>query len=112
MRKHAALGRWIFDHAGPDSALAGTVDDLTLDTFYAKGHVVGSFGLRDCLMVPLPAAITERKADVVVLWNEDNLAGEYLPIIEQRVTGCCGYRRIDEKELPAGQDDLMVFVRK
>ena len=52
MRKHAALGRWIYDHAGPEPAIAGNLDHLSLDTFYANGHVVGIFWPRDCLMVP------------------------------------------------------------
>ena len=47
-----------------------------------------------------------------MLWNEENIASEYLPIIEQRITGYCGYRRVDAKELPAGKDELMVFVRE
>ena len=109
MRKHAAMGRWIYQRAGPEPAIAGNLDHLSLDTFYANGHVVGIFWPRDCLMVPMPAALTERKADVVVLWNEENIDKKYLAIIEQRIA-YCGYRRVDEKELPAGQDELMVFV--
>ena len=27
-------------------------------------------------MVPMPVALTERKADVVVLWNEENIDDE------------------------------------
>ena len=112
MRKHAAMGRWIYDRAGPKPAIAGNIDHVTLDTFYSRGHVVGVFWPRDCLKVPMPVALTQRKADVVVLWNKENLAHEYLAIIEQRITGYCGYRRIDEKELPARPDELMVFVRQ
>ena len=112
MRKHAALGRWIYQHAGPEPAIAGNLDHLTLDTFYSNGHVVGIFWPRDCLMVPMPAALTERKADVVVLWNEENLDTSTSAIIEQRITGYCGYRRVDAKELPAGRNELMVFVRE
>ncbi|MGO9110410.1 MAG: ArnT family glycosyltransferase [Thermoguttaceae bacterium] len=111
MRKHAAMGRWIYDRAGPEPAIAGNLDDVTLDTFYSKGQVVGTFWPRDCLIVPMPEALTERKADVVVLWNEDNIPCEYLSIIEQRI-GHYRYRRVDQKELPAGQDELMVFVRE
>ena len=78
----------------------------------ANGHVVGIFWPRDCLLVPLPAALTERKADVVVLWNDDNnIAHRYLPVIEQRIT-YYRYRRVDPKNLPAGKNELMVFVRK
>jgi hypothetical protein len=59
----------------------------------------------------MPAALTERKADVVVLWNDDdNIANEYLPIIEQRI-GHYRYHRVDPNELPAGRDELMVFMR-
>ena len=46
MRKYAALGRWIGNHAGPDARHGGNVDSLSLDTFYANGRVVGSFWLR------------------------------------------------------------------
>ena len=111
MRKYAALGRWIRNHAGPAPAMAGYVDALTLETFYANGRVVGTFGLRDCLLVPMPAAITERKADVVVLWNQEHVAHEHLAEIRRRIT-YYRYRPVDEHELPVGNDELMVFVRE
>jgi hypothetical protein len=111
MRKHAALGRWIYDRAGPEPAIAGNLDHLSIETFYSHGHVVGIVWPRDCLLVPMPVALTQRRADVVMLWNEENIAREHLAIIEQRITGYCGYRRIDAQELPAGKDELMVFVR-
>ena len=47
-------GTWIYNHAGPEPAIAGNLDHLTLDTFYSNGHVVGIFWPRDCLMVPMP----------------------------------------------------------
>jgi hypothetical protein len=111
MRQHAALGRWIYDHAGPEPALAGNLDHLTLETYYSDGHMVGIFWPRDCLLVPLPPAVSERIADVVVLWNEGNIDVHYLPEIERRIA-YYGYRRIDAEELPAGKDELMVFVRE
>jgi hypothetical protein len=111
MRKHAALGRWIYDRAGPEPAIAGNLDLLSLDTFYSKGRVVSIVLPRDCLLVPMPAALTQQKADVVVLWNDENIARECLAAIEQRITGDCGYRRVDAKELPAGENELMVLVR-
>ena len=73
MRKHAAIGRWVFQHAGPSPAIAGTLNHLTLDTYYSNGHVVGSFPLAYCLLVPMRVAIAQQTADVVVLWNEENL---------------------------------------
>ena len=111
MRKHAEMGRWIYRRAGPDPAIAGNLDHLTLEAYYSHGHLVGIFWPRDCLLVPLPPALTERLADVVVIWNEDNIDVRYLPAIEERIT-YCGYRRIDAAELPAGPDELMVFVRR
>jgi hypothetical protein len=111
MRKHAAMGRWIYDHAGPEPALAGNLDHLTIDTFFSNGHMVGIFWPRECLMVPMPPALTERSADVVVLWNEDNIDNKSFASIEERVA-YCGYRRVDTKELPAGENELMVFVRE
>ena len=110
MRKHADVGRWIYRRAGPDPAIAGNLDHLKLDTYFSHGHLVGIFWPRDCLLVPLPPALTERLADVVVLWNEGNIDARYLPAIEERIN-YCGYRRIDAAELPAGPDELMVFVR-
>ena len=114
MRKHAALGNWIHDHAGPQPALAGSLDQLPLEAYYCQGHVALAdlFSLHHCLMVPMPTALTQRTADVVILWNEENLAHEHLAIVEQRLTAYCGYRRVDPKELPAGADELMVFVRR
>ncbi len=61
MRKHAAMGCWVYHRAGPEPAIAGNLDHLTLDTFYSNGHVVGTFWPRDCLMVPMPAALTAAK---------------------------------------------------
>ena len=58
MRKHAAMGLWIRDRYGPEPAVAGNLDHLTIDTFYANGRVVGTFWPRDCLKVPMPAALT------------------------------------------------------
>ena len=111
MRTRAAVGRWIRDHAGPEPAVAGNLDNLTLDTYYANARVVAIFWPRDCLIVPLPSVLRERTPEVVVLWNQENIAPEYLAMIEERV-GACGYRHIDPKELPAGKNELMVFVRK
>jgi hypothetical protein len=111
MRKHVALGRWVCRHVGREPAVAGTQDPLALDIYFSKGHVVDRFWPRHCLMVPMPAALTERRADVVILWNEENIAQEYLKLIEERITRHCGYRRVDAKELPAGENELMVFVR-
>jgi hypothetical protein len=111
MRKHAAVGNWVYERAGPEPAIAGTLDHLTLDTFYSHGRVVGTFGPRDCLIVPLPAAITARKADVILLWNEENIAVEYLGMIEERIT-YYGYSRIAASEFPVGENELMVFVKR
>ena len=91
--------------------MAGNLDHLTIDTFYSKGHMVGIFSPQDCLIVPMPPALTERRADVVVLWNEDNIDDEFLPVIEQRIAAC-RYRRVYAKELPAGENELLVFVRE
>jgi len=110
MRKHAALGRWISNRAGPAATIAGNLDGL--DTFYSNGRVVGILMPRDCLLVPLPPALAERKADAVVLWNEEHLARERFAAIEQRITSSCGYRRVDAQELPAGENELMVFLRE
>ncbi len=112
MRKHVAMGNWIRKHARPEPAIVGNVDYLSLDTFYANGRVVGIFLPRDRLALPMPVALTERKANVVVLWNEENIAHDCLTLIERRITGYCGYRRVEGKELPAGPDELMVFVRQ
>jgi hypothetical protein len=109
MRKHAALGRWIYNRAGPEPAIVGNLD--VLDTFYSNGRVVGILMPRDCLLAPMPLSLTERKADAVVLWNEEHIAHDRFAIIEQRITDCCGYRRVDAKEFPAGENELMVFVR-
>ena len=110
MRKHAAIGRWVLRHAGPAPAIAGTLNHLTLDTYYSNGHVVGSYPLADCLLVPMRAAIAQRNADVVVLWNEENVPREYFAMIAERVT-YCGYRRVNANELPVGENEVMVFVR-
>ncbi len=109
MRKHAALGRWIYDRAGPEAAVAGNLD--VLDTFYAHGHLVDFLTPGDCLLVPMPAALAERKADAVVLWNDEHLARERFAVIGERVADRCGYHRVDAKELPAAENELMVFVR-
>ncbi len=112
MRTHAAVGRWVYQRFGPAAAIAGNLDQASLDAFYADGQVIGICWPRDCLLVPMPAALTGRLADVVVLWNDDdNIAKEYLPVIEERVAHY-HYRRVDQRELPAGRDELMVFVRE
>ncbi len=112
MRTHAALGRWIHEHVGPAPTIVGNIDQVALDTFYCDGQVIGICWPRDCLLVPMPVAITEREADAIVLWNDDeNIAKEYLPIVEKRI-GYYQYRRVDQNELPAGKDELMVFVRQ
>ena len=110
MRKHAAMGRWIYNRFGPGADIAGNVNSLTLDTFYADGRVVGIFWPRACLVVPMPPALTERMADVVVLWNREDTAHEYLAEIQRRCA-YYGYRRVDQEKLPAGPDELMVFLR-
>jgi hypothetical protein len=110
MRRHATMGRWVSQQAGPAPAIAGNLDHMSLETFYCHGRVVGTFGPRDCLIVPLPLAVSERQADVVVLWNEENIGREHLATIGGRL-GYYGYRRIDANDLPAAENELLVFVR-
>jgi hypothetical protein len=106
------VGRWVYHRFGPAAAIAGNLDQASLDAFYASGQVIGICWPRDCLLVPMPTAITERMADVVVLWNDDdNIAPGYLPVIEARIAHY-RYRRVDPNGLPAGKDELMVFVRE
>lgn len=111
MRRHAALGRWIYRRAGPEPVIAGSLDYLSLDTFYANARVVEVFSPGDRVTAPMSAALCQRTADVVVLWNEDHFPQENLAVMERQLTSGCGYRRIDAKELPAGEDELMVFVK-
>ncbi|MGO9107647.1 MAG: glycosyltransferase family 39 protein [Thermoguttaceae bacterium] len=111
MRKHAALGRWMYNRAGPEPAIVGNLDYKSLEAFYSNGRVVGILLPTDRPSVPMPVALTERKADVVILWNEENLGHDRLAIIERQVTGHGGYRRVDAKEFPAGENELMVFVK-
>jgi hypothetical protein len=111
MRKHAALGRWTYDRAGPEPLIVGNLDYMSLEAFYSNGRVVGILLPTDRPPVPMPAALTERKADVVIVWNEENLGHDSLAIIERQVTGHGGYHRVDAKELPAGENELMVFVK-
>jgi hypothetical protein len=112
MRKHAEIGRWINRHAGPEPSIAGNFDEMALDAFYANGHVTAVVWPVDCLLVPMPAALAERRSDVIVLWNDDNnIAREHLATVAQRITGYCGYRRVDPNDLPVGEEDVMVFLR-
>jgi hypothetical protein len=110
MRKHVALGRWIRDRAGPEPAIVGNLDYKSLEAFYSNGRVI------DILMPTdpadaMPAALTEHKADVVVLWNEAHIARDHLANMEHHIADGCGYRRVNEKELPADENELLVFVR-
>jgi 4-amino-4-deoxy-L-arabinose transferase-like glycosyltransferase len=113
MHKHRDLGLWINRHVGPEQSIVGNFDEMNLDVFYANGHVVSIVWPRACLLAPMPAALTERWGDVVVLWNDDNNIGkEYWPIVAQRIAGYCGYRRVDPKDLPVSEDEVMVFLRE
>ena len=114
MRRHAALGRWMLDHSGSTPTLAGNidVDDLSLDAFYAQGRFVGAIEPRECLMVPPPDVVATRAADFLVLWNSDDLKREQLALIEQRIAGYGGYQRVSTDELPAGENDVMLFERR
>jgi hypothetical protein len=112
MRKHAALGRWIHDRAGPEAAIVGNLDYLSLDTFYADGRVVGILVPGEHLAVPMPAALSQRKADVVVLWNDDHIARDRFANLERSIADSFGYRRVREKDLPADESELLVFLRR
>ena len=59
MRKHAALGRWIQNRAGPEPAIVGNLD--VLDTFYSNGRVVGILMPGDCLLAPMPVALPSER---------------------------------------------------
>jgi hypothetical protein len=111
MRKHAALGRWIYDRAGPEPAIVGNLDYLSLDTFYANGRVVDIVLPGDRLTNSMPAALAQHKADVVVLWNEGCLPPECLADLQRQITQHCRYRRVDASALPAGENELMVLVK-
>jgi hypothetical protein len=116
MRRHAALGRWMREHAATAPTLAGNIDydDMSLDAFYAQGKFVGAVGPRDCLLVPPPAVLARREADFLVLWNSEDLKREQLKLIEQRITGYYGYRRIPPSQLPPGEgeNEVMLFSKK
>jgi 4-amino-4-deoxy-L-arabinose transferase-like glycosyltransferase len=114
MRRHAALGRWIRDHSGTAPTLAGNIDidDMSLDTFYSQGKFVGTVGPRECLMVPPPDIVARRAADFLVLWNSEDMKREQLALIEQRIAGYGGYRRVPPPVLPAGENAVMLFERR
>ncbi len=120
MRKHADLGRWIINRLGPDRAIAGNVDHFSIEVFYSHGQVIGTFSPGECMLVPMPAELADRKADVVVLWTDRSITPEYREIITpehrevivERLTQYCGYRRVDAAELPADEKELLVFVRR
>jgi len=114
MRRHAALGLWIHNHSSAAPTLAGNIDidDLSLDVFYAQGKFVGAVGPRDCLLVPPPEVVSRRAADYLVLWNSEDLKREHLTLIEERIAGAGGYRRVPAGELPAGENDVMLFERQ
>jgi hypothetical protein len=119
MRKHSDLGRWIYSHVGHDCSLAGNIDHFSLETFSSRGLVISTFSPSECMLVPMPQAAARQEADVVVLWTEECISPEYREIITsqhrgiiaQRLTAYCGYRQVDAKELPAGENELLVFVR-
>jgi len=113
MQKHADMGRWIRRHTKPEPSIIGNFDEMSLEAYYGNGHAVAIVWPRDCLIVPLPPALVERKADVIALWNDDNnIAPEYLPIISQRITRYCGYRRVDPKDLPFSEGEVLVFLKE
>ncbi len=112
MRKHAAVGRWIREHAAADPALAGNINRFSLDAFYAQGKPIGVVLPRDCLLPSLPDVLVGRQADFLVLWNQGDLGRDHLAMIQQRITACCDYRRVPADELPAGEDEVLVFVRR
>ncbi len=114
MRRHAALGRWMFDHSSNSPTLAGNIDldDLSLDAFYSQGKFVGSIGPRECLMVPPPDVVVRRTADFLVLWNSEDLKREQLALVEQRIADYGGYRRVPPSELPADANAVMLFERR
>jgi hypothetical protein len=111
MRKHAALGRWIASRLGPKTSIAGNFDNLSLEAYYSNGQVIEIVWPRDCLLPQMPESIAAQKADVIALWNDEGIARQHLETIEARLTSSCGYRRVDERDLPAGKNELMVFVR-
>jgi hypothetical protein len=119
MRKHSALGRWISDRVSPHATIAGNLDHFSLEVFYSQGLVVGTFEPGDCLLVPPPAVLAGRQAEVVVLWTEESMtpgcstliSPEHRALIAQRIRDGCRYRQVDAKELPAGENELLVFMR-
>ena len=112
MRKRALLGRWIHDRAVGTPELAGNLDHLSLDTFFARGRIAGVIWPRDCLIVPMPPVLVRHKADFVVLWNLENLKHEHMALLEQRISDYCGYRRVRPQGVPVGEDELLVFEKK
>ena len=112
MRKHAAVGRWIRDHAAAAPALAGNIDRFSLDTFYAQGKPIGVV-LAPRLRVGADAQSACRvKGRFHRALEPGGPQARTLALVQQRITDYCGYRRVPPQELPAGEDEVMVFVRK
>ena len=63
-------------------------------------------------MVPPPDLVARRAADFVVLWNSEDLKREQLALIEDRLAGYGGYRRVPPGELPAGGNEVMLFEKR
>ena len=110
MERHATLGRWIRDRAGPEPTIVGNIDYLSLDAFYADGRVLDIVLPGQKLQVPLPRALTQQQADAVVLWNNDASKPERLSEVERQIAPC-GYSRVDAKLLPAPENELMVMMK-
>jgi 4-amino-4-deoxy-L-arabinose transferase-like glycosyltransferase len=114
MRRHAAIGRWIRDHSRTPPTLAGNIDidDMALDVFYSHGKFVGTVGPRECLLVPSPELIANRSADFLVFWNSEDLKHEQLALIDERITSYGGYLRVPSSDLPAIENEVLLFRRK
>ena len=48
-----------------------------------------------------------------MLWNKKlGKAKKHLAMVEKRIVDYCGYRRVPPRDVPGGEDEVLVFVRK
>jgi hypothetical protein len=110
MENQAAIGRWIFEHLGPDRRVGGYFLGLDMVAYYAKGttagyvdpHVVGRQGALD--------QAGRFEADVLLVSLECPDA-EICVDLASRIEQKYHFRQVPEDQLPAECKEVRVLIR-
>lgn len=111
MVQQAELGRWIFEHLGPNQTVVAPGSVISVLERYSKGRIIPFAGNTRGNCQTLMSPVCTCRPNVVILW-EDIYNRDIWTVREEIALQCVrlGYERVPPSQLPPECQKVQVFV--